>query len=159
MSVDGKSGPKVWMDWWTVFYWGWWVSWSPFVGIFIAKISKGRTVGELINASLTGFCVSSFSLYRFHWLYLLISRALTCNTIPLSLTVSAAPGRSSALHLPLVCHLWRGWAAHGALGGARWLSGTVPVCRQRVIPHEVPQHVTLTRDAMFLCYDALSSYT
>lgn len=54
MSVDGKSGPKVWMDWWTVFYWGWWVSWSPFVGIFIVKISKGRTVGELINASLTG---------------------------------------------------------------------------------------------------------
>uniref|UniRef100_A0A7S0EQ09 Uncharacterized protein n=1 Tax=Hanusia phi TaxID=3032 RepID=A0A7S0EQ09_9CRYP len=52
--VDKKSGPDVWMDWWTVFYWSWWVSWSPFVGMFIAKISKGRTVREVINASLTG---------------------------------------------------------------------------------------------------------
>eukprot|EP00802_Teleaulax_amphioxeia_P003302 Tamp_03305.p1 GENE.Tamp_03305~~Tamp_03305.p1 ORF type:complete len:794 (+),score=136.84 Tamp_03305:747-3128(+) len=54
IDIDGKSGPKVWMDWWTIFYWGWWVAWSPFVGMFIAKISRGRTVGEIINASLTG---------------------------------------------------------------------------------------------------------
>ena len=40
-GVDNRAGPQVWMDWWTVFYWGWWVSWSPFVGLFIAKISKG----------------------------------------------------------------------------------------------------------------------
>ena len=37
-----------------MFYWGWWVAWSPFVGMFFAKISRGRTVGELIHASLTG---------------------------------------------------------------------------------------------------------
>lgn len=37
-----------WQNSWTVFYWGWWVSWSPFVGIFIARISKGRTVREFI---------------------------------------------------------------------------------------------------------------
>jgi choline-glycine betaine transporter len=54
MDIDGKSGPKVWMDWWTVFYWGWWVSWSPFVGIFMARISVGRTIGQVINASITG---------------------------------------------------------------------------------------------------------
>jgi choline/glycine/proline betaine transport protein len=37
-----------WQNGWTVFYWGWWVSWAPFVGIFIARISRGRTVREFI---------------------------------------------------------------------------------------------------------------
>ena len=37
-----------WQNGWTVFYWGWWVSWSPFVGIFIARVSKGRTVREFV---------------------------------------------------------------------------------------------------------------
>ena len=37
-----------WQNTWTVFYWAWWVSWAPFVGIFIARISKGRTVKEFM---------------------------------------------------------------------------------------------------------------
>ncbi|MEM9155093.1 MAG: BCCT family transporter [Cyanobacteria bacterium J06642_2] len=37
-----------WQNSWTVFYWGWWISWSPFVGIFIARVSKGRTVREFV---------------------------------------------------------------------------------------------------------------
>ena len=37
---------------WTVFYWAWWVSWSPFVGMFIARISKGRTIREFMIAVL-----------------------------------------------------------------------------------------------------------
>ncbi len=37
-----------WQQGWTIFYWGWWISWSPFVGMFIARISKGRSVRELI---------------------------------------------------------------------------------------------------------------
>ncbi|SDH30947.1 betaine/carnitine transporter, BCCT family [Roseospirillum parvum] len=37
---------------WTVFYWAWWISWSPFVGMFIARISRGRTVREFITAVL-----------------------------------------------------------------------------------------------------------
>lgn len=41
----------VWMHGWTVFYWAWWISWSPFVGMFIARISKGRTVRQFL------FCV------------------------------------------------------------------------------------------------------
>ena len=41
-----------WMQDWTVFYWAWWVSWSPFVGMFIARISRGRTIRELIIAVL-----------------------------------------------------------------------------------------------------------
>mmetsp|Transcript_30588 Transcript_30588/g.47925 ORF Transcript_30588/g.47925 Transcript_30588/m.47925 type:complete len:672 (-) Transcript_30588:139-2154(-) len=39
-------------DWWTIFYWGWWISWGPFVGLFIARISRGRTVREVILGSL-----------------------------------------------------------------------------------------------------------
>lgn len=37
-----------WFSGWTVLYWAWWVSWAPFVGLFIAKISKGRTIREFI---------------------------------------------------------------------------------------------------------------
>ena len=37
-----------WIENWTIFYWGWWISWSPFVGTFIARISKGRTIKEFI---------------------------------------------------------------------------------------------------------------
>jgi len=39
-----------WQGSWTVFYWAWWISWSPFVGMFIARISKGRTVKEFVLA-------------------------------------------------------------------------------------------------------------
>lgn len=41
-----------WLETWTIYYWGWWMSWSPFVGIFIARISKGRTIREFSAAVL-----------------------------------------------------------------------------------------------------------
>ncbi|EPC01637.1 hypothetical protein L861_16595 [Litchfieldella anticariensis FP35 = DSM 16096] len=37
-----------WQGWWTIFYWGWWVAWAPFCGVFIARISKGRTLREFV---------------------------------------------------------------------------------------------------------------
>ena len=40
--------PTEWLGGWTLFYWGWWISWSPFVGMFIARVSRGRTVREFI---------------------------------------------------------------------------------------------------------------
>ncbi|MDK9740116.1 BCCT family transporter [Vibrio sp. D404a] len=43
---------QAWLHGWTVFYWAWWISWSPFVGMFIARVSKGRTVREFITAVL-----------------------------------------------------------------------------------------------------------
>jgi choline/glycine/proline betaine transport protein len=52
-----------WMGGWTIFYWGWWIAWSPFVGMFIARISKGRTVREFILGVL--FLPALFS---FVWL-------------------------------------------------------------------------------------------
>ena len=41
MSLYGSHN-QAWIDWWTIFYWGWWISWAPFVGMFIARISRGR---------------------------------------------------------------------------------------------------------------------
>lgn len=41
-----------WQKGWTVFYWGWWISWSPFVGMFIARVSFGRTISEFIKGVL-----------------------------------------------------------------------------------------------------------
>lgn len=43
-SANGTAGD--WLSGWTIFYWAWWISWSPFVGMFIARISRGRTVRE-----------------------------------------------------------------------------------------------------------------
>ncbi|HAL23376.1 MAG TPA: choline transporter [Stenotrophomonas sp.] len=40
--------PTGWLGGWTLFYWGWWIAWSPFVGMFIARISRGRTVREFV---------------------------------------------------------------------------------------------------------------
>jgi len=47
-SYMGVQAAKNWQNSWTIFYWAWWISWSPFVGIFIARISKGRTIQEFI---------------------------------------------------------------------------------------------------------------
>ena len=58
-APDGKQAQE-WIDAWTIFYWGWWISWSPFVGMFIARISRGRTVRSYINATLTAPILFSF---------------------------------------------------------------------------------------------------
>lgn len=41
-----------WQNWWTAYYWPWWMTWAPFVGMFIARISRGRTIRELIAGVL-----------------------------------------------------------------------------------------------------------
>ena len=46
-AFSGEDG-QGWLSGWTTFYWGWWISWSPFVGVFIARISRGRTVREFV---------------------------------------------------------------------------------------------------------------
>ena len=44
--------PTDWIGGWTLFYWGWWIAWSPFVGMFIARISRGRTIREFVSGVL-----------------------------------------------------------------------------------------------------------
>ena len=43
--IDGNPESQ-WQSWWTIFYWGWWIAWCPFVGLFIARVSKGRTIRQ-----------------------------------------------------------------------------------------------------------------
>ncbi|MEV7971601.1 BCCT family transporter [Cellulomonas sp. NPDC089187] len=53
-NVSAYSGAEgeAWQASWTTFYWGWWISWAPFVGVFIARISRGRTVREFVGGVL-----------------------------------------------------------------------------------------------------------
>ena len=61
-----KRPDIVWFHDWTIFYWAWWISWSPFVGMFIARISKGRTVREYFAVVLFApfsICVIWFTAF------------------------------------------------------------------------------------------------
>ena len=58
MSLQTGVGDEKWMAAWTIFYWSWWISWAPFVGMFVARISRGRTIREFVLgvvAAPTGF--------------------------------------------------------------------------------------------------------
>mmetsp|Transcript_15818 Transcript_15818/g.40175 ORF Transcript_15818/g.40175 Transcript_15818/m.40175 type:complete len:652 (+) Transcript_15818:403-2358(+) len=60
VAPDGRGAGATWMNDWTIFYWGWWISWAPFVGMFTAKISRGRTVKQFITGVMTIPVVYSF---------------------------------------------------------------------------------------------------
>ncbi|MDC5696082.1 BCCT family transporter [Intrasporangium calvum] len=51
-DAAGGSGMQEWLAGWTIFYWAWWVSWTPFVGMFIARISRGRTIRQFVSGVL-----------------------------------------------------------------------------------------------------------
>lgn len=67
--------PRPWIDRWTLFYWAWWISWSPFVGMFIARISRGRTVREFVAAVL--FIPAGFT---FFWMTVFGNTAMYVDT-------------------------------------------------------------------------------
>ncbi|WP_405592936.1 BCCT family transporter [Streptomyces sp. NBC_01092] len=48
-EASGGEGVADWLGSWTVFYWAWWISWTPFVGMFIARISRGRTIRQFVG--------------------------------------------------------------------------------------------------------------
>lgn len=69
-----------WFNSWTIFYWAWWLSWAPFVGFFIAKISRGRTIREFIFGVLivpTTFNILWFSVFGNLALTLDVNHALS----------------------------------------------------------------------------------
>ncbi|GAA1416151.1 BCCT family transporter [Glutamicibacter uratoxydans] len=51
-AAAGDDAMSSWLSSWTVFYWAWWVSWTPFVGLFIARISRGRTIRQFVTGVL-----------------------------------------------------------------------------------------------------------
>jgi choline/carnitine/betaine transport len=48
----GDEALRTWLSGWTIFYWAWWISWTPFVGLFIARISRGRTIRQFVTGVL-----------------------------------------------------------------------------------------------------------
>jgi len=66
------NGMHAWQNEWTVFFWGWWIAWSPFVGMFIARISRGRTIREyafgvlLVPSVFTFIWIASFGGTAIH---------------------------------------------------------------------------------------------
>ncbi len=51
-AATGGEDTSTWLSSWTIFYWAWWISWTPFVGMFIARISRGRTIREFVTGVL-----------------------------------------------------------------------------------------------------------
>ncbi|MER6097703.1 BCCT family transporter [Streptomyces sp. NPDC001728] len=71
-SRTGAFTDRAWLGTWTIFYWAWWLSWAPFVGTFIARISRGRTIREFLmgvllvpsGATVIWFCVMGGTAIR-----------------------------------------------------------------------------------------------
>ncbi|MFD9081058.1 BCCT family transporter [Streptomyces erythrochromogenes] len=71
-SRTGAFTDSAWLGAWTIFYWAWWLSWAPFVGTFIARISRGRTIREFLigvllvpsGATVVWFCVMGGTAIR-----------------------------------------------------------------------------------------------
>ncbi|WP_368304021.1 BCCT family transporter, partial [Escherichia coli] len=75
-----------WLGGWTLLYWGWWLSWSPFVGMFIARVSRGRTIREFVTGVLfvpAGFTLMWMTVFGNSAIYLIMNQGATdlANTV------------------------------------------------------------------------------
>ncbi|QEP40551.1 BCCT (betaine/carnitine/choline) family transporter [Arcobacter porcinus] len=89
-SYEDKSS---WLSSWTLFYWAWWISWAPFVGMFIARVSRGRTIREFIIGVLfvpVGFTFIWMTVFGNSALYLIINEGYTALSQAISNDVSIA---------------------------------------------------------------------
>ena len=78
--------PNAWLGKWTLFYWGWWIAWSPFVGMFIARISRGRTIRQFVAGVLL-----VPALFTFLWMTAFGNTAIAMDlggTAPIARTVA-----------------------------------------------------------------------
>ena len=95
--------PTDWIGGWTLFYWGWWIAWSPFVGMFIARVSRGRTIREFVVGVLlvpVGFTFMWMTFFGDTALHMIMEDGVT------ALSEAVAEDSSIALfaffdHLPL----------------------------------------------------------
>jgi choline/glycine/proline betaine transport protein len=81
-----------WFGGWTILYWAWWISWSPFVGMFIARISRGRTIREFI----VGVLIIP-SLFNFMWMTVFGNTAIWIDTHAAAGALGATAGNVDAL--------------------------------------------------------------
>ena len=146
MSLQTGVGDEQWMAGWTIFYWAWWVSWAPFVGMFVARISRGRTIREFIIgvvAAPTGFGFFWFAVVGGVGIELersgkadIVGSLATPGAVPVhgARRAAAARGQLRALRLPdralLHQRRRRGLGRDGDDGLAR-LAAAVEVRRRR----------------------------
>lgn len=72
--------PTSWIGGWTLFYWGWWIAWSPFVGMFIARVSRGRTIREFVVGVLlvpVGFTFMWMTFFGDTALHIVMAQGVT----------------------------------------------------------------------------------
>ncbi len=72
--------PRGWIGGWTLFYWGWWIAWSPFVGMFIARVSRGRTIRQFVIGVLlvpVGFTFMWMTFFGNSALHMIIDQNIT----------------------------------------------------------------------------------
>ncbi|WP_261842278.1 BCCT family transporter [Aliamphritea ceti] len=134
-----------WQGWWTVFYWGWYISWAPFVGMFIARISRGRTVREFLLGVILVPCMVSFL-----WLTLFGGTALHMELYGDGGIVTAVNDNlTTALYVTLEALNveWATWAmaALATLMILTWFvtsadSGTLVICTLLSMGSENPPH-------------------
>ncbi len=94
--TTGAFGGGEWLSDWTVFYWAWWISWTPFVGTFIARISRGRTIREFI----VGVIIAP-SLVSVVWFAILGGTALNQEMHGGHLAAAVAKGEEAGLFTTL----------------------------------------------------------
>ena len=76
-----------WLGGWTLLYWGWWLSWSPFVGMFIARVSRGRTIREFVTGVLfvpSGFTLMWMTVFGNSAIYLIMNQGATDHAIAMN---------------------------------------------------------------------------
>jgi choline/carnitine/betaine transport len=88
----GAFGGQDWLQGWTIFYWAWWVSWTPFVGTFIARISRGRTIRQFVLG-----VVLAPSLVSFVWFAILGGISINLQLGGVDLSSALAKGQETAL--------------------------------------------------------------
>jgi choline/glycine/proline betaine transport protein len=95
----GQSAPATegkWIQDWSVVYWGWWIAWAPFVGVFVARISRGRTIREFI---LTVMCVPV--LISFIWFAVFGGTALTLEAAGANIVQAVTADEATAVYAVL----------------------------------------------------------
>ncbi|MDQ0743535.1 choline/carnitine/betaine transport [Clavibacter sp. B3I6] len=100
-AATGGDEMSAWLSSWTVFYWAWWISWTPFVGMFIARISRGRTIREFVVGVLL-----APSLVALIWFSIFGGSAIHAQQVDGDMTVDGAVVSDNTLfqllnHYPL----------------------------------------------------------
>ncbi|MDR0277555.1 MAG: choline transporter BetT [Paucimonas sp.] len=102
-DVYAYNGANDWLGNWTVFYWAWWIAWAPFVGLFIARISRGRTIREFVFGVLLiplGFTLAWMSIFGNSALTQVLDHGMT------ALADTAVQNPSMTLYLLLETYPW-----------------------------------------------------